>query len=361
MPLNLSRFRPLLIAIALLAAPLVSLRADDGQQQQAPAANPLPDVIARAGGTVIQPERVSFSLRDLNPLTWKSTFVNGWRNGRFIATDLTIHSTWQAALARSFRPVDMGANVRAAVIGNTNPIKLAGKVFDPLGIELQRELVSGQGLDAHRLLRALDPRMIAATAVGGGVGDIAGSVLQSALARLGPVGAAAGFFLRPSMSFAGQIFGMNVGDSIVNGNMSVKGATAAALRQIKPGRDAGQLVGSVIGGTLGQVLIPIPIVGSIVGGMLGGTIGSWVGTKLAHVWPFNKLENAATAWFHHLADKLDGGEKKKDAQPAATVGPPPVSSDTTAGSAAPRPAPTALRNPLSDDGPSMADLPIASH
>ena len=316
-----------------------------------------------------QSRRVQFIelLKQANPKYVFNEARTNWREGRFYSTDLKgpgpngTHPTWQAALKASLEPVDMHANVHAAVMNRIHPFKIFGNLIDPLGVEFQREIASGEGVSAAKLAQQLHPVMIASTMIAGSAGDIAGAVVQSTLARFGPLGAAAGFFARPMLGYAGTIFGMNVGDSMIHGG-SFKQAVADSLRAIRPGRDGGQLVGGVIGGTLGQVLIPIPVVGGIVGGLIGGTVGAMVGNSLAGMWPFNKVERGITGFLGRLADRIEGkgGEKEKAKAQVAPVAPsgadhapalgPTVASSAPAAapeSTAPRVAPQdAFPNPL---------------
>lgn len=328
-----------------------------------------------------QSRRVQFieMLKQGSPKYLYNQARTNWREGRFYSTDLQgpgpggTHATWQAALKASLKPVDMRANVGAAVMGRIHPFRFAGNLIDPLGVELQRQISSGEGIKVGRLVAALNPVTIATTMVAGGVGDVAGAVVQSTLARFGPVGAGIGFFARPMIGFAGTIFGMNVGESMVNGK-NFKEAIAGSLRAIKPGRDGGQLVGGVIGGTLGQVLIPIPIVGGIIGGMVGGTIGAIVGTNLAKWGPFKWVEDKITGWFGRMAARLEKKKEKKPEAPPVVVPPSgpdhaPALGPTIAGASkpaedatAPRPVPqNAFANPLVNRGePSTDDLPLAA-
>lgn len=339
-------------------------------------------VLALVTDASAQSRRVQFieMLKQASPRYLYNQAKGNWQAGRFYSTDLQgpgpggTHPTWQAALKASLKPVDMRANVGAAVMGRIHPFRFAGNLIDPLGVELQRQISSGEGIKVGRLVQALNPVTIGTTMVAGGVGDIMGAVAQSTLARFGPVGAGIGFFARPMLGFAGTIFGMNVGESMVNGK-NFKEAIGGSLRAIKPGRDIGQLVGGTIGGTLGQVLIPIPIVGGIIGGMVGGTVGAIVGNSLSKWGPFKWMEDKMTGWLARMASKLE--KKKPEAKPEPPPAPVPHSGADHAPplgpvmasapkpaveSAAPRPVPqTAFANPLDDrSAPSTSDLPLAA-
>jgi len=245
-------------------------------------------------------------IRGLNPGKMVQTVRQNYREGRFYATDLTTHPTIKAALTRSMAPIDMGANVRATVWNHIHPLKIVASIADPIGLELVRQISSGEGLDFKKLLSALHPTIVGTTMVGAAAGDLAGAVIQSALAGLGPVGAGIGFFLKPALGFGGQVLGYNVGKGIVDGK-GFKGAMASAIREIQPGRDVGQLLGGVIGMTLGQVLIPIPIVGGMIGGTLLGVLGAVVGSFLGKHGITASLNNVIRGWLGRLADRLDGG------------------------------------------------------
>jgi hypothetical protein len=298
----------------------------------------------------------------LNPAEiWRTARTN-YRDGRFYAIDNSQHATWQGALRRSVAPVDMRANVHGAWLKNRNPYKLAGALIDPLQIEFTRQITSGQGLDWMKLARSMHPVTIGSTLVGGTAGDMAGAVVQSSLARLGPIGAAAGFFARPAMAFAGQIIGMNVGDSLWRGDKTFRGSFAQALRELKPGRDTGLLVGGVVGSTLGQALIPVPVIGGIIGGMVGSLVGGAIASGLTNVWPFSALDRLMRRGLGKLANWIDDSKKASPASPtsaSSSTPPAPAAADATAVSL-PRPLPErAFRVPL-DDGPSMDDLPLAT-
>lgn len=280
--------------------------------------------IGQRAGSAIQNTRTKFAavnpreiLRQLNPAHLYRTARTNYREGRFYATDLSEHSSWRGALRQSFRPTDLRQNVRAAFLSKIHPARLAGNLLDPLGIELTRQLASGEGLNFGKLASSLHPVVIATTLVGGGIGDIGGAAVQSILARFGPVGATMGFVARPLMAFAGQLFSMNVGQGLVQGK-SVRGAIADSLRTIKPERDFGQMLGGVIGGTLGQVFIPIPLVGGIIGGTVGGIVGGLLGNLLKDVPGFSHLFGGMTRLLNRWADSIEG--KRREPAPP----PPPV-------------------------------------
>jgi hypothetical protein len=309
-------------------------------------------------------------IRQISPAHLVRTARTNTRHGRFYATDLTVHPSRRAALLQSLAPVDLKGNVRAAFWTKVHPIRFLGNIFDPLTIELSRQIVSGRGLDPGRLIGALHPAVVGATMIGGGAGDIAGAIAQSALARLGPAGAAAGFFLRPAMAFGGQILGMGIGESLAGGDTFGE-ALAGSLRTIRPGRDGGQLLGGVVGGTLGQVLIPIPVVGGIIGGIVGATLGGLLGNAIARIPGVDRIERAVTGWLGRLADRLEGrrqaGSGGRDgAAPAGSspaAGPPPDGPDA-GGTAVPssvRRVASADRvgraDPIERDAPNMDDLP----
>lgn len=312
------------------------------------------------------PYHVKEMLRQASPKHLYKTAKTNYAEKRFYATDLSEHSTRMAALKASFAPVDTRANVKAAVYSKVHPMRFVGNIIDPLSIELQRQVAAGK-LDAGRLVQTLNPLIWLPTMAGGAAGDIAGAVVQSSLARLGPIGATAGFFVRPMMGFAGQLLGMNVGESMVRGNATFRGAMAQALRDIKPGRDMGMLAGGVIGSTLGQVLIPIPVVGGIIGGMIGGTIGTFAGQGLAKLWPFSLADRGMRSALGKLADWIDDRKKPAASQPA------PAEPSATASAEAPKPAssepaspspsaelasaPASKRPASAEDGISMDDLP----
>lgn len=286
-----------------------------------------------------------------------------YREGRFYATDLTEHATWQQALRRSVRPTDLSANVRSAFLKGVHPARIVGNLFDPLTIELQRQIVGGEGLSVSRLVRSLNPVVIGTTMAGSLAGDVAGAAVQSVFAGMGPIGAAAGFLARPLLGFSAQIFSYNVGKSVSEGK-SFKQGVAQALRDIRPGRDFGQMIGGVLGGVAGQVLIPIPVVGGIIGGMVGGMVGMVVGNLLENHGPTSRLMSWIKGGLSRLADRIEG--KKLAPPPAPPRAPPPIRVVTPAPAAtttvtAP-PGPLAARPPTArpavDSSPNMDDLPL---
>lgn len=289
--------------------------------------------IGERAGNAVQATKTRFAsinpreiLRQLNPAHLYRTARTNYREGRFYATDLSEHATWREAMRQSFRPTDMRQNVKAAFLSKIHPARFVGNIFDPLGIELTRQLASGQGLDAWKLLTSMHPVVIATTMVGGGIGDVGGAAIQSVLARFGPVGATMGFIARPLLGFAGQLFSMNVGQGLVQGK-SITAAMADSLRNIKPERDFGQLIGGVIGGTLGQVFIPIPLVGGIIGGTIGGIVGGLLGNLLAGVPGFSHLNRAITRALNRWADRLD--PRTRNRPPATPPATPPAAPPAT--------------------------------
>jgi hypothetical protein len=215
----------------------------------------------------------------------------------------------------------MSANVKAAFLTKFQPIRLLGGVIDPLQIELMRQIVSGNGIDLGGLARAMHPVTIAATMAGGIAGDVAGAAVQSLLAKMGPAGAVAGFFARPVIGFSSQILGYNVGQSVASGR-SFRSAMAQALRDIRPGRDAGQMIGGVLGSVFGQALIPVPMVGGILGGMVGSGLGTLIGAALGSHGPTGWLDRKLRKALNRWADAIEG---KKSAAPlpgAARIGDP---------------------------------------
>ncbi|MBI4861209.1 MAG: hypothetical protein HY815_13270 [Candidatus Riflebacteria bacterium] len=340
----------ILVGLVLSGAP--ALAADRGYLHTLGRMNPLP-AIKNAGRTVAG---------------WPKTVRTNWKEGRFYATDLTEHPTWQAALKRSMMPVDMSANVKAAFLGKVHPVKLVGNLADPLGIELGRQIASGEGLDFGRLVKSLHPAVVAGTFAGGLAGDVAGAALQSLLAKAGPVGAAAGFFLRPTVAFGAQVFGFNVGQGVAKG-MTFRSSLAQGLRDIRPGRDFGQLMGGTLGSLFGQVLIPIPVVGGIIGGMIGGTLGALIGSKLGQVGLTGTLERSVMGLLGRWADAIEGKSRpdpaarvppERSVEPGGGRDPPSPSASLTPGPGAP-PRPRPAGPPASpDSGPGMDDLPIAT-
>lgn len=254
-------------------------------------------------------------VRKVDPRAPVRTARDNWREGRFFATDNSVHPSPRAAIKRSMFPTDVRANVKAALTQRFHWTRLIGAVISPVSIEAQRQLTSGEGFNMKRLVQAIDPKVMATTMAGGVIGEVGGAMAQSALAKLGPAGAIAGFVARPLISFGASIMGYNIGRNAGAG--SFRSAIAGGLREIEPGRDLGQIAGYTLGAVLGQALIPIPVLGGIIGGTIFGLIGGSVGNWLSKSGPLAGVSNWIKGGLGALADWIEG--KKQPAPVAAAA------------------------------------------
>ena len=242
-------------------------------------------------------------VRRIDPRTPVRTAQQNWRDGRFFATDNSVHPSPWAAIKRSVFPIDVKANVNAAIKARFHWTRLIGAVIAPASIELQREITSGEGVSLKKMVAAIDPKVMATTMAGGMIGEVGGAMVQSTLAKFGPVGAVAGFVLRPLISFWGSMTGYNVGKNLGKG---VRSAIAGGFREIEPGRDLGQVAGYTFGSVVGQALIPIPVLGAIIGGTIGSLIGGTIGNWLGKHGPLAGLNSWMKRGLNALADWIEG-------------------------------------------------------
>lgn len=266
-------------------------------------------------------------VRKADPRAPIRTAAQNYRDGRFFATDNSVHPSPWEAIKRSVRPIDMKANVRAAMAQRFHWTRLIGAVVAPASIEIQRQITSGEGLSASRMLAAVDPKVMATTMAGGVIGEVGGAMVQSGLAKFGPIGAVAGFIARPLISFGASMTGYNVGKNLGKG--SLRKALADGVREIEPGRDLGQIAGYTVGAVLLQALIPIPVLSGIIGGTIGGLIGGTIGNMLAKG-PLKGVSNWMKRGLSRFADWIEG---KKEDKPKIAKGPaglPVVHGGTTA-------------------------------
>lgn len=251
-------------------------------------------------------------VRKVDPRAPIRTAAQNYRDRRFFATDNSVHtSPWQA-IKRSVRPIDMQANVKAAMAQRFHWTRLIGAVVAPASIEIQRQITSGEGFSAGKMMAAVDPKVMATTMAGGVVGEVGGAMVQSGLAKFGPLGALAGFVARPLISFGASMTGYNVGKNLGKG--SLRDALADGIREIEPGRDLGQIAGYTIGAVLLQALIPIPVLSGIIGGTIGGLIGGTIGNILAKG-PLKGVSDWMKRGLSRFADWIQG--KKDKPKPVA--------------------------------------------
>ncbi len=279
-----------------------------------PAAVPAAAGIAPGGTIGRLRAAISGATRTLNPRNMGRQIQTNYRDRRFYATDYTQHSSIPSALARSIKPLNMGANVRASLRNNMNPLAMAGMLVGPLTMELNREISTDGRISPSKLARAFEPGAIVGGIAGGFVGDALGAAAQSALAgTMGPIGPVVGFVARPIISYSCFLLASNFGRSVSGGKPSFRGALAESFRQVDPARDLGTLIGGSVGAVIGQAIIPIPVVGSVLGGMIGGMAGSMIGNWLGRHGPTGALNQSAVSWLRRTADGLDGKDKPKPA------------------------------------------------
>ncbi|MBI2943862.1 MAG: hypothetical protein HYY25_06650 [Candidatus Wallbacteria bacterium] len=312
--------------ILLLAALLTTVSAPArGQELEAamdvPAATHLDGAPAAASSRRRSLPPVSTALRQgvqraaaaANPRQLATQVRTNYREGRFYATDYSVHSTPRSAVAASIRPLDVRANVRASVRNNMSPLSMVGSLIAPVSIELNRQIAVDGRVSPAKLARAFEPGAIAGGLAAGFAGDALGAAAQSALAgTLGPIGPVAGFVARPLISYSMFLIGSNFGSSVAHGKPSLEGALAQSMRQVDPVRDAGALVGGSVGAVIGQAIIPIPVVGSVVGGVVGGLVGTQIGNWIGTHGITGRADKGAVAWLRRQADRLDGGEVRDD-------------------------------------------------
>lgn len=279
-----------------------------------PAAVPAAAGIAPGGTIGRLRAAISGATRTLNPRNMGRQIQTNYRDHRFYATDYTQHSSIPSALARSIKPLNMGANVRASLRNNMNPLAMVGMLVGPLTMELNREISTDGRISPSKLVRAFEPGAIVGGIAGGFVGDAMGAAAQSALAgTMGPLGPVVGFVARPLISYSCFLLASNFGRSVAGGKPSFRGALAESFRQVDPARDMGTLIGGSVGAVIGQAIIPIPVVGSVLGGMIGGMAGSMIGNWLGRHGPTGALNQSAVSWLRRTADGLDGKDKPKPA------------------------------------------------
>lgn len=279
------------------------------------------------------------TLARLPPVEWLREGKATLAAGRHYATDRSTHVTRTAAIARSVRAPALSANLNGSARGFLQPFNLINVVAGPVLGELGRQRVSGGKLR----LDALDGRGIAGGIAGGFLGGLAGSVggaaIQSTLARLGPIGVAAGFLARPVWAMVASTLGVRVGRAAARGG-SWRDAVAETLLNIRPMRDFGGAIGASLGAVVGQALIPIPFVGALVGGMVGGAIGSHVGSVLAGLPGFHRVEAAMRDGLAAAARWVTRGRRP------AVSGPAPENDPSASPAASPPPSPAGASPPL---------------
>lgn len=260
----------------------------------------------------------------MNPMNVIRELGRNYREHRYYGTNLTVYPSLKEALVRgSLAPSDLAANLRGAVIGKISRPNLAMVVAAPLLIEAQRALASGEGLSWHKMVQNLNPAVIGSAFVAGSTIDIAAAAAQSALAKLGPLGAVVGFIQRPALGYLATTFGMAVGQNLTQGK-SLRSSMATSLRSFQPGRDIGQLIGGTVVGVLCQVLFPIaPPLDGILGGQLGGYLGAVLGQWLATKQPFKSASEALRRKLHRWADQIErrGSTPQPVASPSALARP----------------------------------------
>ncbi|MBI3890842.1 MAG: hypothetical protein HY303_04860 [Candidatus Wallbacteria bacterium] len=309
------------VLTAMLVSGLIPAQAQELEPAMDIPVAPAEEAVVARAETLATPSRlapisstvkstVNRAVAAANPRRIAGQVRTNYREGRFYATDYSVHSSPRAAAAASIKPLNMGANIRASLRNATSPINLVGSLIGPVTIELNRELATGGHISPSKLAHAFEPGAIAGGLAAGFAGDALGAAAQSALAgTMGPFGPVAGFVARPILSYSCYLLGSNFGTSVAHGKPSLKGALAQSMRQVDPARDTGALVGGSIGGVIGQVLIPIPVLGGVAGGIVGGLVGTQIANFIGHHGITGRIDQGAVAWLHRKADDLDGSGK----------------------------------------------------
>jgi len=204
----------LVLALAAGLSPVCAQELEPAMDIPAPAVEQTPPPISQPAlsgvrnaigrvATVASPGRVATQIR------------TNYADRRFYATDYTEHSSPVDAISHSFKPLDMGTNIRASLRNGTSPIALVGTLIGPMSMELERELVNNGRISPTKLIHAMEPGAIVGGLAGGISADVLGAAAQSALAgTMGPVGPVLGFLARPMIGYSAFLIGSNFGRSV---------------------------------------------------------------------------------------------------------------------------------------------------
>jgi hypothetical protein len=232
-------------------------------------------------------------------------------SGRYLSTDYSRHGTFREAVVGSLAPESFHAQLRAGVSNATNPLNILRYIGATLTIEGTKQFASGRGMDAHALLRHLDPATITGGYLGATTGELTGALLQTTLARaLGPIGGVVGFAIRPVLWFLGSSVGSHVGKGLrAREPHTFTHGVAEAMRDLRPVQDSIHMVGDAFGAVIGQALIPIPFVGMVVGGAAGGLVGLLLGKAVVRTKPGRLANEKLHRKLETQAERLEGGPR----------------------------------------------------
>lgn len=233
----------------------------------------------------------------------------------YLTIDYQAHDTFVGAIRGSIAPTSVKSNVGAVLRNTRDPLNPLRYLTSVLGLEVQKQIASGEGIDVKKLMDKLDAKGIALGYLGAQGGEMMGAAAQSVLAKaFGPIGGFAGFTLRPMLWLIGSNVGMEAGKNLGKGGNPLKGGVSVALTEYNPMQDTLQMVGDNVGGVIGQALIPIPLVGNMVGGAVGGVAGLLISRAITSTSAGRGLDETIRAKFRGLASTITG-----ETQPSSVV------------------------------------------
>lgn len=233
----------------------------------------------------------------------------------FLTIDYQSHDTFLGAVRGSIAPTSIKSNTGAVFRNTIDPLNPLRYLTTVMGLEVQKQIASGEGIDVKKLVEKLDVKGIALGYLGAQGGEMLGAAAQSVLAKaFGPIGGFAGFTLRPMLWLIGSNVGMTAGKNLGKGGNPLKDGVSVALTEYNPMQDTLQMVGDNIGGVVGQALIPIPLVGNMVGGAIGGVAGLLLSKGLTATRAGKDIDQSIREKFKGLASTLTG-----ETQPSSVV------------------------------------------
>lgn len=231
----------------------------------------------------------------------------------FLSVDYSSHGTFKEAVRHSLRPTDVTANTRAVLTNSLHPISPLRYILAVMGMEAQKQIISGDGLDLKKLVGKLEVKSLTLGYVGSQAGDYIGAAAQAFLgSRLGVAGGVVGFALRPLLWYLGSTMGQSVGRQI--GEPKAAGGeagtlatgAAAALSTFEPVKDTFRMLGEAGGALVGQALIPVPVVGACIGGAIGSLATLLVAKGVEKTRAGKSLDTTLRMRLKSLALKLRG-------------------------------------------------------
>lgn len=241
----------------------------------------------------------------------------------FLSIDYRSHSTFQEAVRHSLRPTDVRANTGAVLTNTLHPLSPLRYVLAIMGIEAQKQIISGEGLDFRKLVSKLEWKSLTLGYVGSQAGDYIGAAAQAFLgSRLGVAGGVVGFALRPLLWYLGSTMGQSVGRQLGRPKEAAEAGTlatgaAAALTTFEPVKDSFRMMGEAGGALLGQALIPVPVVGACIGGAVGSLATLLVARGVEKTKAGKELDSSLRMRLKSLALKLRGVRESLPSLPGA--------------------------------------------